>query len=258
MDLKSFGQITLMLLVPFLLVIIPVYIGERTGRYARRKYESIKDMEISAIIGASFGLLAFMMAFTFQIAAGRYDARKGLLLDEVTNIRTTYLRAKLLPEPVSSESKTLLSEYVDLRADLAKDPAKLGIAMSRSQEILDRLWTITIKLAEENRSSEIYALFTESVNDLFNNYNHRITMTFEYRVPPMVLWILVIIAFISMFILGINFGVSGKKGFIVSLLLAIVFALVMFLIMSLNHPETGLIKLNTKPVFTLQQQLRTM
>jgi hypothetical protein len=258
MDFKSFAAIIIMFLVPFLLVLIPVYLGERTGRFARRKYESIKDIEIGPVVGASFGLLAFMLAFTFQIAAGRYDARKALLLDEVTNIRTTYLRAELLPEPVSSESRNLLSEYVDLRAELANDPSKLGIALSRSEEILDRLWAITIKLAEEDRSSEIYALFTQSVNDLFNNYNHRITMTFEYRVPPIVLGILVIISFISMFILGLQYGISGKKGFMISLLLAFVFAMVMFLIVALNHPETGLIKLNTKPVFTLQQQLKSM
>jgi ABC-type transport system involved in cytochrome bd biosynthesis fused ATPase/permease subunit len=199
-----------------------------------------------------------MLAFTFQIATGRFDKRKELLLDETTNIRTTYLRAKLLPEPFNSQSRTLLKDYVDVRVDLANDPSSLSTALARSQEILDSLWGIAVDLSELDRSSEIYALYTQSVNDLYANFNHRVTMTFEYRVPPMVIWILVIIAVISMFILGLNFGLTGKKGFVVSLLLAFIFALVMFLIVALNHPETGLIKLNTKPVFTLQQQLKAM
>ena len=80
-------------------------------------------------------------------------------------------------------------------------------------------------------------------------------MTLEYRIPPAILGVLFIITFLSMLALGYQFGISGKGSFRINLLLAIVFALVMFLILALDRPETGLAKLNQKPMFTLQKQI---
>jgi hypothetical protein len=211
---------------------------------------------IGSIIGAAFGLLAFMLAFTFQIAADRYNSRKQLLLEEVTNIRTTYLRAGLIPEPFRSATKKLLVEYVELRVELSKDLSKLENAMSRSQQILDTFWNYAEKLAELDRSSEVYALYTSSVNDLVNNYNHRVTMTLEYRIPVLIIWILFLIAFFSMLLLGYQFGISGKGSFGLNLILAFIFAVVMFLILALDRPEMGLAKLSQKPMMTLQGQLQ--
>jgi hypothetical protein len=40
-----------------------------------------------------------LLAFTFGMAASRFDVRRGLVIDEANAIGTTYLRAGLLPEP---------------------------------------------------------------------------------------------------------------------------------------------------------------
>jgi hypothetical protein len=59
-----------------------------------------------------------------------------------------------------------------------------------------------------------------------------------------------------MITLGYQLGISGKGSFKLNMLLAVVFALVIFLILALDHPETGLAKLNQKPMLTLQKQLQ--
>ena len=253
-----FFDLVLMFLIPFLVVMIPIFIGQLYGIYHGKKFPGLADAPVGAVVGAAFGLLAFMVAFVFQISSNRYDNRKALLLEEITNIRTTYLRAELLKEPMSSETRKLLVEYVDIRAGIGKDTAKLSHLIYRSQQILDTLWSYSVKLAEEDRSSEIYALFTTSVNDLVDNYNQRITMTFEYRIPSVVLWIILIIAFCAMLALGYQFGISGRGNLGINILLAVMFSVVMFLILSLDRPETGLAKLNQKPLMTLQKQLHVM
>jgi hypothetical protein len=255
MNMSFYLSIAKMLLIPLLIVLTPIIIGQRYGIWRSKKSENLQNASVGSVVAAAFGLLAFMLAFTFQIAAGRYEARKELLLEEVTNIRTTWLRAGVIPEPFRTDTRKLLVEYVDLRVDLASDPARLSSAMSRSQQILDRLWESVEILAERDRSSEMYSLFASSVNDIVDNYNQRITTTLEYRIPPSILGILFIITFLSMLALGYQFGISGKGSFRINLLLAIVFALVMFLILALDRPETGLAKLNQKPMLTLQQQL---
>ncbi len=80
-------------------------------------------------------------------------------------------------------------------------------------------------------------------------------MTFEYRIPVVVIWILLIIAFFSMLTLGYHFGISGKGSYKMNLLISIVFAVVMFLIFVLDRPETGLARPSQKPILTLHQQL---
>jgi len=82
-------------------------------------------------------------------------------------------------------------------------------------------------------------------------------MTLEYRIPPAILGVLFIMAFLSMLALGYQFGISGKGSSRINLLLAVIFAMVMFLILALDRPETGLAKLNQKPMLTLQQQLHS-
>lgn len=258
MNIKFVIEITGMFLIPLLLVLIPIFIGQRYGMYRTKKATDMQHTPVGTVVGSTFGLLAFMLAFTFQIVTSRYDTRKELLVDEVSNIRTTYLRAGLIPEPYRSESKKLLVRYVDLRVELAKDLSKLDLARAQSEHILDTLWSYSEKLGELDRSSENYALFISSVNDLVDNYNQRITMSLEFRIPVVILWALFFITFFSMFALGYQFGISGKGSFRINLLLGIIFAVVMFLILALDRPETGLAKINQKPMFTLQQQLHTM
>jgi ABC-type multidrug transport system fused ATPase/permease subunit len=244
-----------MFLIPLIVVLIPLLLGQHYGQYLRKRSSELQDAPVGTIVGAIFGLFAFMLAFTFQIAAERYNDRKELLLEDVTQIRTAYLRAGLIPEPFRSNSKKLLEEYVDLRVELASNPERLGQVIPRSEQILDTFWKYAEALAEQDRSSEVYALFTTSVNDLIDLQNQRITMTFEYRIPATILWILFVIALFSMFTMGFQFGLSGKGNFSISLILAVIFALVMFLIFALDRPETGLAKLNQKPMLTLQKQL---
>jgi hypothetical protein len=256
MNINSILGIAGFFLIPFLIVLIPVFMGQRYGKSRASKSADLQHVPVGAVVGAAFGLLAFMLAFTFQIAASRYEARKELLLAEVTNIRTAWLRAGLLSDPIRSDTKKLLVEYVDIRVGIARDTTGLSSGLRRSQQILDTLWSYAETLAAHDRSSEVYALFTTSINDLVDSYNQRISMTFEYRIPAVILWILFIITFFSMFTLGYQFGISGKGSFRLNVLLAIIFAVVMLLILALDRPERGLAKLNQKPMLTLQKQLQ--
>ena len=258
MKIMQIIEICGMFLIPLLAGLVPIFIGQRYGKYRSKKTEDVQQTPVGTVVGSNFGLLAFMQAFTFQIVTNRYDTRKDLLVDEVSNIRTTYLRAGLIPQPYNSESRKLLIEYVDLRIDLSGDLSKIGLVKARSEQILDTLWKYSEKLGEIDRSSENFALFISSVNDLVDNFNQRITMALEFRIPVVILWALFIITFFSMFALGYQFGISGKGSFRINLLLGIIFAVVMFLIIALDRPEMGIAQVNQKPMFTLQHQLHTI
>jgi hypothetical protein len=246
-----------MYLIPFFCVLVPILLGQQYGFYLKTKAVKVSDAPVGSVVGASLGLLAFMLAFTFQIVDNRYNERKKLLLDEVTTIRTTYLRAGLIPEPYKSNTRKLLIEYTDVRAAIVNDisPKKLEHLRIRSQAILDSLWHYSEALAAYDRSSEAYSLYTGSTNDLNEIYNQRVTYTFEYRIPFAILFILGVITLFSMFLLGYQFGISGKKNYIVAVLISIIFASLMWLILALDRPEQGFIRLNQQPIITLHKQL---
>ena len=83
---------------------IAAELGFRVGKFKHARLEKGQNPQVSTILGASLALLAFFLAFTFNMAGSRYDERKKLVVDEASSIETTYLRAKLLPEPYRKRS----------------------------------------------------------------------------------------------------------------------------------------------------------
>ena len=248
-------KIAEMFLIPLFAVLVPILIGQFYGIHRQKKFPASKEVPVGAMAGAALTLLGFMLALTFQIASNRFSARKEKLLEQVTHLRTTYLRAGLIPEPYRSSSKKYIIEYVDLAVAITADPSKLNQILSRSQQVLDSLWSYAEALAQQDRSSEAYSLFTSSVNDVIDAHHQRITLALEYRIPIVVLWVLFIVEFLSMLVFGYQIGLTGRHSFKLNLLLAITFAVVMTLIYALDRPEAGLAPINQKPMHTLQKQL---
>jgi hypothetical protein len=98
-------------------------------------------------------------------AADRFDNRRRLVLSEANVLGTAYLRAGYLPEPYATESRQLLSEYVDVRLSAAT-PGNLGAAIARSEEIQVELWRRVEALVEATGGSDVVALYVESVNEI--------------------------------------------------------------------------------------------
>ena len=84
-------------LPPVLLVLMVamVEIGWRTGTFAFAKATTTELSDDKTLIGAIFGLLALLIAFTFSGAANRFDDRRHLIVDEVRAIADAYRSAHL-------------------------------------------------------------------------------------------------------------------------------------------------------------------
>lgn len=243
-------------IVPFVVTILTIMIGEKMGKRHVKRNGAIDEGSVSTVVGAAMALLAFLLAFTFQIVSDRLDTRRELLLDDVTNIRTTSLRAGLLPEPYKTRSRTLLKEYISLRAQLAQDVTRTHEAIERSHSIADTLWKHCEEISALDRSSESYSLYISSVNELIEILNKRITMTLEYRIPVTILWVLFAISTATMLGLGFQFGTKGTGSMKLYIFWSVVFACVVWLIFILDRPETGMVRLSQEAVLKLYEELR--
>lgn len=239
-------------------VLASIGIGTFLGRHRRTWPDHESESSLGTIIGAMLGLLAFMLAFTFGIAADRFQTRKQLLLDEVNTIGTTYLRAGLLQEPHCSEVQALLRQYVDFRADMAsRSPADqlkgLKELILRSEQLQSQMWLQAVALAKTDRSSEIDALFISSMNELMEIHNSRVTII-NYRIPPAIWYVLSCVTILSMLTVGYQEGLSGKRSIKMGIVLAFTFSTVVFLIADLDR-ATGTLRVNQKPLFELQRRI---
>ena len=92
------------------------------------------------MVGATLGLLAFLLAFTFGIAADAFHARKVALAEEADAIRMTHLLTSVIPDAQGAEIRTVLREYVDERLRWASGERD---APGRSAtDLTDRLWKV--------------------------------------------------------------------------------------------------------------------
>jgi len=144
--------------VTVVIVLLSIEGGYWLGQYRRRRSEDEKEGPVGAIVGATLGLLAFVLAFTFGLAASRYDARRQIVVEEANAIGTTYLRAGLLPTGRSGKIRKLLREYVDTRLE-AVATGDIDKVLRRSDELHRELWKEAEAVGQEHPGSIVVGLF---------------------------------------------------------------------------------------------------
>jgi hypothetical protein len=212
----------------------------------RRKKEKEPEGPLGSLVSALLGLLAFIMAFTFGIAASRFDTRKQLVLEEANAIGTTYLRASLLPEKPGREVRKLLREYARIRSTV--ELKNVAEVLRQSEEIGDQLWSQTQSLVAEDMDAEIRALFIESVNELLDLHTSRVTTGMQYHIPATVWLVVYLLAGASMLALGYQVGMSGVRRIYGTTVVAASFSLVILMIADLDRPGEGLLRVSQQPI----------
>jgi hypothetical protein len=232
--------------------------GFRLGRYRKERSapgKEEKEGTLGSIVGATFGLMAFLLVFLIGIAANRFDNRRQLATAEAIAARTSYLRAGYLEEPYQSEIRQLLLEYVEVRVAAASDVTKLPAAIARSKEIHDELWVLTEDLARANPSVETVALFIDSVNEVIGLHTERL-MAISLRIPSSIWLAIYSIIFLALALLGFQNGLSGDRNFIAVTILVIVFAGVILLLVDLDRPQEGLFNVSQQALIDLIAEMR--
>ena len=238
-----------------LVVLLSVEGGFRLGRYRRQRAEHEPESTVGAMVGATLGLLAFILAFTFGMAASRFDTRRGLVLDEANAIGRTYLRAELLPELHRTVIRNLLREYVDVRLEGVQQPGKLEQAIHRSEELHGLLWSQAVALGQKNPGSFGAGLFIGSLNEVIDLHAKRVTAGLRSRIPGPIWVALYFVVILAMAVMGYHTGLIGTRSSLATLALVLTFSAVMLLIADLDRPKEGLLKVSQQVMVDLRNTL---
>lgn len=237
-----------------LLVIVCIELGYRVGRYRHAVAKNEKESPVGAMVGATLGLLAFLLAFTFGLAAARFDDRKGVLLDEANAIGTLYLRAAMLPEH-GPQVRALLREYVDVRLQAVRT-GNVTAAIQRSEEIQNQLWSHATDVATNNPNSIIVGLFVQALNEVIDLHAKRVTLSLRNRIPGPIWAALYAVAMLSLAAMGYHGGVCGTTRSLATLAVAITFSLVIWLVVDLDRPAEGTIRIDQQVMIDLQNSMK--
>jgi hypothetical protein len=241
-------------LTTVVVITLSMEIGFRIGSWRHRRSGLEKDAPVGALVGATLALLGFMLATTFGIAVSRFDLRLNTFLDEVDAISTASLRAEFLPDPIQRDVKKTLREYVDARLS-ATDPKNLNTAIARSEQLHRDLWNLTL-LTERSTENHVTAgLFIQSANEIIDLHTRRVIAAVSARIPSLVWIALYALAICGMAELGYQAALAGSARSPATIGLILSFSLVLWIIVDLDRPFEGMLKVNQKAMRDLRASM---
>jgi hypothetical protein len=233
--------------------LLAVEAGFRFGRRRASLEHKETEKSVGTMVGATLGLLAFMLAFTFGSAAARFGVRKQLVIDDANAVQAAFLRAELLPAPHAEEIQNLLEEYVDLRV-AAKQP-EIQAVLSRSREIQDEIWARAVALGHENPEQWTVEDFSKSVNHLIDRHNTRVIMSLHRPLPSAIVLALNSLLLLGMCLVGYQMGLTSDRRTVASAILVVSFAVVVTLIAALDSVQSSLVRINQRAMIEVQNDI---
>lgn len=226
-------------------------IGFQFGVHTRNRQDKDAMTSLNPMVGGLFAMTAFVLAFTFSMASSQNDHRKQNVLQEANDIGTAYLRADLMDNQDKIEIKKLLREYVKIRLEAAKG-SDINTMIAESVDIHGLLWaqvSSAAKAAPDTNTS----LMIQSINDVIDMHEKRLTDALRNRIPGIVWVALVAIIALTMITLGTQVGLTGKRRLVAVIPLILAFAVLLTLVVDLDRPQSGLITVGQQAMVDLQK-----
>ena len=203
------------------------------------------------MVGATLGLPAFLLAFTFGMAADHFHARKVALVEEANAIRSTYLLAGVIPEPYRTEVRTVLPAYVEERLRWAG--VEQGHGGRSVTALLDHLRAQAAAVGAQNPGG--VDVFLGSVDRVIELRQERVMVRERSRIPGPFWAVLILVSILALAAMGYHGGVAGTTRSPVMLAVPIAFSAVIMLIADLDGPGQGFINVSQQAMIDLHHAL---
>jgi hypothetical protein len=240
----------------FALMLTATEVGFRLGRKFEARTPDNTKSQIFTVEAAILGILALLLGFTVSMAVSRFEIRKQLVLEEADAIGTSSLRAQLLPGPAGPEIASLLRQYVNVRVQYGtagNDLARLEDLNKQTARLQTEFWTRTAAYAQQDPNPVRVGLLLQSLNQAIDLGEAR-WMAFQNHVPESVIYVNAAVGLLSAMLVGYSFGVNGRRNIFSVCMLAVSITLVLAVIIDLDRPRSGYIRVSQQPMIDLLQR----
>lgn len=236
-------------------VLASIETGYRIGRYRAGCLKHEAEAPVGTIVGAILGLLAFILAFTFGMAATQFEARREMVVEEANAIGTAYLRASLLSDGQSALARRLLGEYADVRIEIIQK-RNIEESIAKSAALHRQLWREAEAASRLEPGSVPVGLFTEAINALIDEHSKRIQVGLRNRLPPLLWGVLLLLTFSAMAGVGYHEGLFKSLRSPVTFALIASFSIIIGLIVDLDTPQDGMLVVSQEAMIQLREFMR--
>ena len=239
----------LLVFVPSLFLIMLLVL--ETGRRIGKRYHSMEESDHHRgnrilVESAIYGLLGLLIAFTVSGAANRFDARRTLTVQEANAIGTAYLRLDLLPAAAQPELRRKFRRYAEARLAvfrLLPDFEASNAEAVRANELQRSIWNEVIAALPGVPQSATLMLLP-ALNEMFDITSSR-AIAGQAHTPLVILCALAVLALFCCLLAG--YGLAGENPLGSALRMigfALIVTLTIFVILDLDYPRVGLIRLD--------------
>ena len=238
----------LITLILFFGMLVFLEVGRRIGN---RRLASDADgarTGTGTIEGAVFALLGLLVAFTFSGAASRFDTRRNLVVEEVNAIGTAYLRLDLLPTDAQPALRDLFRRYVDSRMEAYRklpDIEAVKAELMRSTQLQGEIWTQAMAAGRmEGAPPPATMLLLPALNQMIDITTTR-TMVTQLHPPIVIFAMLYGLALASALLAGYGMAGGKSRNWLHIIGFAAVMAMAVYVIIDIEYPRLGLIRVDT-------------
>jgi hypothetical protein len=230
----------------FVCVLLFVWFGRWIGGQRTREETERERVGLVTVETAIYALLGLMIAFTFSGATSRFDTRRAQTVQEANAIGTAYLRLVLLPAAAQPAVRNKFRAYTEERIAVYRALPDLQASdahAARAAALQDEIWNDTLaalKAAPPHAS----LLLVPALNDMIDITTTR-AIALRSHTPPVILAALVVLILICSLLVG--YGLAGGKPFATNLHMvgfALMVTVTLYVILDLDHPRVGLIRLD--------------
>ncbi len=207
---------------------------------ARLDGEALSLGSIDTAVG---GLLALILAFSFSMAAERFDMREEVIVKEANALGTAFFRCSFLMPEEQSGCRRDLARYGRLRVqffEAGHDLGRLQEVIEKSEDLHHAIWD-RVERSVPQRDTPSVAQLIVSLNELFDLNTDRVAA--ERRVVPQEITVITIaLCFAWSAFAGYAFGLTSNRQFGAWLAFAAFVTLVVLTTLDLDRPGRGFIR----------------
>jgi hypothetical protein len=244
-------------LLVFVLGFFTLWLSLWLGRFLRQSWPKLdKEVteELNIIVPASLTLLGLIIAFSFSMAASRYDMRKTHEEAEANAIGTEYARLDLLPAAEAQKIRVLLRRYLDQRIAFygMHGEAQRRQLLARTNALQGELWSATLAPVQA-QPTPVTALALSGMNDVLNSQGYA-QAGFWNRIPTAA-WVLMTAMAIGCSVLV---GYGSRSATVRSSLLPVLpllISIAFMFIADIDAPRHGIIFVRPENLISLAESL---
>lgn len=222
--------------------------------FHKRTWSASEDSrdDFTFVVGGILTLLALILGFTFSMAVTRYDQRKDYEEKEANAIATEYLRANQLQPTEASKVHSLLKSYLEQRIlfYVTGNEDELRHINARTAQLQADLWAAASNVPGL-APSPTSALLMTGMNEVLSSQAFT-QASWRNRIPVSALILVFLISIMCNFLVGYT---AHRRSAFLLLVLPIALSISLFMILDIDSPRGGYIRVGPQDLSTLAESL---